>query len=151
MSNCFDTGAKVAYNFAKTIGKGDTMTLKGCWHVSKMERLMGNLYWDRKEGWGVCDLYPLGGRAEGWFYGRMGLSVENRVQFCCKGSIVAEGTIASEPRERTSQDPPIADSDFPSVVTITDVISLGTPKRCECYVRNPRFGSHRLRGRGPCS
>ena len=124
------------------------MVLKGCWHIGDMDRLMRSLRW--KEKWGVCDLYPLRGRAEGWFDGRMKLSVGDRVRFCSKGSIVAEGTIASRPRERSAQDPPVWHLDFPSVVTIEHV-SFVTPTVCDCYRTNARRGSHRLGGRGPCS
>lgn len=131
------------------------MTLKGCWHVRDKDRLMGNLRWKEEEKWGVCDLYPLSGHAEGWFSSRMKLSIGDRVQFCCKGSIVAEGTIASYPRERTAKDPPkdsaLWNPNFPSVVTIQDVMECPTPKQCECYKRTPWHGSHRLGGHGPCS
>ena len=120
------------------------MAIKGCWHVENMERLMSNLAWKRNEHWGVCDLYPLGGRAEDWFHSRMGLSVGDSVQFCCNGSIVADATIASEPRTRTPQDPPIGDRDLPSVVTIKDLVFSGNPKLCEYYVKDPRSESHRL-------
>lgn len=117
-----------------------------------MNKLVNNLYWNRKGGWGVCDLYPLGGHAEKWFR-RMGLSEErpSRVQFCCKGSIIAEGTIETAPRSRTPADPPVADPNFPSVVTITKIDPVNPPKPCECYQKNRRRGSHLLTGKGPCS
>ena len=121
---------------------------RACWHVAHLDRLRRNLQWTEK--WGVCDLYSLSGHAERWFDERMRLSVGDRVRFCCKGSIVAEGTIASRPRERTSEDPTVWHSGFPSVVTI-ERVSFVTQKMCDCYRANPRFGSHRLSGRGPCS
>ncbi len=122
--------------------------VKACWHIAHLDRLKTNLQWTGK--WGVCDLYRLGSHAERWFDRRMRLSLGDRVRFCCKGSIVAEGTIASRPRKRTASDPPILHSGFPSVVTVEEV-SFITTKACDCYRANPRFGSHRLGGKGPCS
>jgi len=111
-----------------------------CWHVASEERLLGNLQN------GVCDLYPML-RADRWFDRRMRLNKGDRVQFCCKGRILAKGTIDSRPH--TLSQP--LDADWPSGVEIVKIEYLINPQDCACYHANPRFGSHRLGGSGPCS
>jgi hypothetical protein len=111
------------------------MSIKGCWHVADAGRLRYNL------GNGISDLYPLNGQAQSWFDNRMGFAMGDRLQFCCKGVVLAEGTIAGRPRERTSSDLPVTHKGFPSVVSIKEVVWLSPPRTCK---HPPRQGSHRL-------
>lgn len=112
------------------------MGLIACWHVTSEKRLMSNLRC------GVCDHYPLGDQAEWWFDEKMGLSIGKPVRFCCKGKIVAEGIIASRPRNRTKEDPPILNKRYPSVVTIKDVKIRSGNEFCRYFKNDSGEGSH---------
>ena len=112
------------------------MGFVSCWHIASEKRLMSNLRC------GVCDHYLLGDRAEWWFDNKMHLKIGDRVQFCCKGKIVAEGIIASRPRDRTKDDPPIINQNYPSVVTIKDVKIRSGNEFCRYFKNDPGEGSH---------
>ncbi len=119
-----------------------------CWHVRNYERLRENL--ER----GICDL-PSQPTADQWFK-RLKLYEGARVQFCAtevtgeyrRGLIVATGTIGGKPEECVV----VGHPKYPTCVRIKDVRWLPKPqKQCPCYKVNPRRGSHRLGGKGPCS
>ena len=112
------------------------MGLISCWHITSEKRLMSNL---RR---GVCDHYSMDYQAERWFDKKMQLKIGDRVRFCCKGKIVAEGRIASRPRNRTKDDPPIIDKSYPSVVTIKDVKIRTANEVCGHFKNDPYEGSH---------
>lgn len=144
-----DTKAKVSETPLKEeTGKKETdIRPVACWHVRNERRLRDNL------GKGICDLYsqPHANLA----YKRMGLHIGARVQFCAiemensreRGLIIATGIVDSDPQPFSNS----SDSEFPTFVKIRDVQWLTDLKQCTCYNVNPRKGSHRSSGRGPCS
>ena len=104
-----------------------------CWHHRDVERLRQCL--DK----GYCDLHE-GERGMRW-YDRHTLYVGMRVRFSVNRSVVAFGTIRSEPHDLLAEKgiEPV-DPEWPGAVDIGDICWRDDG---DCS-SNPKWGSHRL-------